>query len=86
MNKEDIAEILKDYLAQTLEISKEEISEEDNFFKIGVSSVQALKIINRMRKELEIEISPVAMFEYNCIAEIANYLYECIAEKEYKTS
>lgn len=84
MNNDYIVEILKGYLAQVLEVTKEEINENDNFFKIGVSSVQALKIINRMRKELEIEISPVAMFEYNSIAEISNYLYECIEEKERK--
>lgn len=48
------------------------------FFKLGVTSIQALKVINKMRKALEIEINPAAIFEYKCIAELAEYLESCL--------
>lgn len=49
--------------------------------KIGVSSVQALKIINRARKHLQVDISPVALFEYKTIAEFAAYLNESLLQE-----
>lgn len=46
---------------------------------MGVSSVQALKIINHLRKELSINVNPVALFEFNTVDDISAYLAEEIA-------
>ncbi len=78
MNKEEIIAFIKEEIAAVLNQNPDSIDEDVNFLKVGISSVQALKIINRIRKKLEIEINPVAMFEYKTIAELAGYLDECV--------
>ena len=77
---ESILKTMKEYVAEALGEDVSEIDENTSFFRIGISSVQALKIMNKLRKNLNIEVSPVAMFEYKCIAELAAYLYECKKE------
>lgn len=82
MNKEEIMDLIKEEIAAVLGQGAESIDENVNFLKIGVSSVQALKIINRIRRKLEVDINPVAMFEYKTIAEFAGYLSESMAQRE----
>lgn len=77
MSKEEIIEFIKAEIAAILNQEPDSIDEDVNFLKVGVSSVQALKIINRIRKKLEIDINPVAMFEYKTISDLAGYLSEC---------
>ncbi|MDQ0191712.1 acyl carrier protein [Paenibacillus wynnii] len=81
MNRDEIVELMKTEIAAILGQEPDDIDENVNFLKIGVSSIQALKIINRARKKLDIDISPVALFEYKTISEFAGYLSECLNEK-----
>jgi acyl carrier protein len=81
MEKKELIEFMKSLLATELACSEEEIDENVGFFKLGISSIQALKLVNKMRKKLQIDINPVAMFEYNSISELADYLYECSQEQ-----
>lgn len=74
MNQEEIIDVIKKEIALTLNQDPDDISEDVNFLRVGISSIQALKIINRVRKKLKIEINPVALFEYKTIAEFAGYL------------
>lgn len=78
MKREEITEYLKVTLSETMGCDVEDIDENTSFFKLGVTSIQALKVINKMRKALEIEINPAAIFEYKCIAELAEYLESCL--------
>ena len=82
MNKADIVQYIKSEIASILDKDINEIDEEMNFLKIGISSIQALKVINRMRRKLEVEISPVAMFEYKTIDEFAGFLSEQISRSQ----
>lgn len=81
MNTEEIIEGIKKEIADILKIDTDMIDDDENFLKIGISSVQALKIINKMRKKLGVDINPAAMFEYKTIAQFAGYLNECIEEE-----
>ena len=81
MNKEQLTEYLKNTLAEIMEIDGHEIDENSSFFKLGVTSIQALKVINKMRKTLNIEINPAAIFECKCISELAEYLENLTMEK-----
>lgn len=76
MDKEHIKTVLTKEIATELSMSPDEIDEQASFMKLGISSVQALKIINRLRKELDIDINPVALFEFKTIEDISNYLVE----------
>ncbi|GGH45670.1 acyl carrier protein [Paenibacillus silvae] len=82
MTREEIEGFMKSQIAAALNQEPEDIDEETNFLKIGISSVQALKIINRTRKHLQVDISPVALFEYKTITEFASYLHESLLQGE----
>lgn len=82
MTREEIEWFMKSQIAAALNQEPEDIDEETNFLKIGISSVQALKIINRTRKHLQVDISPVALFEYKTITEFASYLHESLLQGE----
>ena len=81
MTKQEIADYMQELMAEATGENKESIDENTNFFQIGISSIEALKIMNKLRKRLQVEISPVAMFEYKTIAEMSEYLYNCKEEE-----
>lgn len=76
MEKHEIKTVLIKEIAEELSIAPGEIEEDASFMKLGVSSVQALKIVNRLRKELYMDINPVALFEFKTVDEITEYLAE----------
>lgn len=78
MNKDYISEFIKTEIAAIINESVEDIDENANFLRLGVSSVQALKVINKLRKNLRVDINPVAMFEYKTISELSDYLVQCV--------
>lgn len=82
MDKNQIIAYMKELLAEAMGCEVDEVDEDASFFKLGISSIKALKVINMLRKKLNVEISPVAMFEYKCISDLAEYLYQCLQEEE----
>lgn len=74
MTKNEINQVVKESLGSILEIEPEEIDDDEDFFHLGVSSIQALKVVNILRKKLDIEINPVAMFEFQTVNDITEYL------------
>lgn len=82
MSKEEIIGFIKEEIGKTIQKEPATIDDHTNFMRIGVSSVQALKIINKMRKKLSIDINPVAMFEYKTIADFSGYLSECTVSQQ----
>lgn len=73
MTREEIVETIKNELATILNIEIDQVDEETNFLKIGLSSVQALKVINRLRKQFSVEINPAVIFEFKRVGDIADY-------------
>ncbi len=81
MSKEEVVAFIKEEIATLLDKRPEDIDDDTNFLKVGISSIQALKIINRARRKLGVDISPVAMFEYKTISEFGGYLSECMEQE-----
>ena len=78
MKKEQLIDCMKNDLAEIMNCEVDDIDENTSFFKLGVTSIQALKVINKMRRTLDVEINPAAIFEYKCIADLADYLLTLI--------
>ena len=74
MDQEYFKTILCREIAVELSMAPEEIDDQATFMRLGVSSVQALKIVNRLRKQLDIDINPVALFEFKTVDEFSGYL------------
>ena len=51
MNREQLIDYMKSALAETMAIDIDDIDENTSFFKLGVTSIQALKVINKMRRK-----------------------------------
>ena len=79
MNKETIKNVLINEISSELKIAPKNVDEYATFTRMGVSSVQALTLINHLRKELSIYGNPVALFEFNTVDDISAYLAEEIA-------
>jgi acyl carrier protein len=80
VNIEEIITYLKEEIALAINQSSDFIDQDLNFLRLGISSIQTLKIINKIKKKLGIDINPVAMFEYKTISEFAVYLKDCMNE------
>nr|WP_282081998.1 non-ribosomal peptide synthetase [Aquimarina algiphila] len=52
-------------------LSIEEIGVKDHFFELGGNSLDAIKVISKMRKELDLEIDIQILFQFNTIADLA---------------
>lgn len=76
MDQDHIKAVLTREIATELSVSPDEVDDQASFMRLGVSSVQALKIINRLRKELGIDVNPVALFEFKTVDDISAYLAE----------
>ena len=52
-------------------LGKENIGIEDNFFELGGHSILAIRIAAEIRKELEIDILPIAIYQLNTVVLLA---------------
>jgi thioesterase domain-containing protein/acyl carrier protein len=52
----------------------EQIGIEDNFFELGGTSISGMVFINRLQKQLQTHLYPIALFEAPTIADFASYL------------
>ena len=75
MNTNEIIDFLKKEIAIFLQKSPSSIDANINFLKVGISSINTLRILNKISKKLNIDINPVAMFEYTTIKTFSEYLY-----------
>lgn len=82
MYTDKIIKILKEEIALAINESIHAIDSNLAFLRLGISSIDSLKIINKVKRKLQIDIHPVAMFEYKTINDLANYLNQCMQEKE----
>jgi len=82
MSQEEIIMIIKSEMSVITKQDVDSIDEETNLLKIGISSIEALKLINRIKKKLNVDISPVALFEFKTISAFAGYLSECQEDAE----
>ena len=81
VNHAEMTRFLKAEIASAIHADINEIDEDVNFLKLGISSLQALKMINRIKQKLAIEINPVALLEYKTISAFSGYLVESLAQK-----
>jgi acyl carrier protein len=82
MTKEAILDVLKNEIGRVVQREADMIDDDEKLLEIGVSSIQAIKIINQVKKRLNVDINPVVIFEYNRIDRLAEYLVTLSAPAE----
>lgn len=64
-----IEAMLAGFWMEILDIGQ--VRRHDNFFHLGGSSILAVKLVGRIRRQLRIELTPRAIFEKKTLAAIA---------------
>ncbi|MFA0960202.1 amino acid adenylation domain-containing protein [Roseivirga sp. BDSF3-8] len=94
---DDSAYITKKYVAPSTKMEErlaaiwqdvlgmKKISVQDDFFRLGGNSLSAIKVISRIRKELDIQIDTRCLFEFNTINSLAFHIDFLTEQEEIKS-
>ncbi|MDQ5920713.1 MAG: hypothetical protein QG673_769 [Pseudomonadota bacterium] len=74
--KTKLEKTLCEIFAQILNITKDNVGIQDNFFKIGGNSILALKLIAKIRNKLNFKLKAVDIFTNNTVQSLTGYLYQ----------
>jgi len=74
MTNLEVLDVLKAEIGRVVQRDADSIDDDDKILEMGVSSIQAIKIINQVKRRLNVDINPVVIFEYNRINRLAEYL------------
>jgi acyl carrier protein len=76
MDIEQLMDLAKKRISEVVGLHPSEINEDESFLKMGIASIQAVKIINLMQKDLDMELNPAILFEYETLGELVDYFLE----------
>lgn len=76
MDKTKLMEVAKLKISDVVGFEPDEIDETEAFLNMGIASIQAVKIINLIQKELDVELEPTLLFEYETLVDLVDYLDE----------
>lgn len=76
MDIEQLMDLAKKRISEVVGLHPSEINEDVSFLKMGISSIQAVKIINLIQKDLDLELNPAILFEYETLSELVDYFIE----------
>ena len=60
--------------AETLGLPQDQVGIRDNFFRLGGNSILAIKLVNRLNKKLNNNVSVSVLFKQNTIEKLSRYL------------
>ncbi len=66
--REETIAILKKLISDETGISNDEIKETDTFFNLGLDSVSCIFLMDKLEKNLQIELNPIHFWDYPTIA------------------
>ncbi len=72
--KADILNVLKEQLAGQTGLSVPEIEDDATFYSLGLDSVSAVYLLDRLEKKLQIEMNPLFFWDYPTVAQLAEHL------------
>ncbi len=75
-NKEKINALEEQLLRIFKEVTNRDIDAEENFFQDGVNSLQIMQIVEKMKNELQVDITTTDLFNYTSIHNLKQYILE----------
>ncbi|MCI8669658.1 MAG: hypothetical protein HFI34_09090 [Lachnospiraceae bacterium] len=76
-NKDEEVSLIKtlcETLGEILYIQKEDISMDDSFLDMGMDSITELEMIKALNKKLNIKLTPMDLFAYDNVYDLADYI------------
>ncbi|MFT8314181.1 MAG: SDR family NAD(P)-dependent oxidoreductase [Clostridium sp.] len=74
LEAKEVKNTVYEVIGRQLEIPVEELDIGTNFLELGLDSVGAIKVIEKLSKELKVELYPTIIFEYQTPEALANHI------------
>ena len=69
-----LIQMLKSYIAEAVQTAPENVSETDSFYQLGLDSLSAVDVAQKIELHTGKVLHPTILFEYDTIAALAGYL------------
>lgn len=73
-SRTEILSILKEHIGKETGISLSEIDDNATFYSLGLDSISAVYILDRLEKRLNIEMNPIFFWDYPTVGLLADHL------------
>jgi len=74
MNRFEIEQIIKNCIAAEIDIKTSSIADDEEFFNLGVNSMQAIFILEKLELAFDISLDPILLWDYPTVSSLANYI------------
>jgi len=74
MTQEAVIGLLKDLISKETGISADEIQNTDSFYSLGLDSVSCIFLMDKLEKQLNIELNPIYFWDYPSLNAYAEFL------------
>jgi acyl carrier protein len=74
MTKAEILRKLKQVIAKETGLPVEEISDSSTFHSLGLDSISAVFVLDKLEKELTVELNPMFFWEYPTVELLAGHI------------
>ena len=81
LTQADLIKLFKEEIAQELSITVDEISVHETFLSIGLDSITAIFLLERLEKKLQIELNPIWFWDYPTINSFTQFLTSELSRK-----
>jgi len=78
----DIIILIKKLISKETGILMDEIKETDSFFNLGLDSVSCIFLMDKLEKELKVELNPIHFWDYPSIDTYADFLVQEYLSKD----
>jgi len=76
IDEQHILAWIRHQLGEHLEVSPSDLDPDESIFHLGIDSVWIMAFISDAEDEFDIEISPMKLWDYPTLKELAAYLFE----------
>ncbi|GER89941.1 hypothetical protein KDW_41030 [Dictyobacter vulcani] len=73
---DEVEDFLRQALAHRLNVPKEQIETDIGYYQMGLDSRRLLEVVQAIETRIGVSLSPILLFEYTTIAELATFLAE----------
>ncbi|MFJ9845110.1 amino acid adenylation domain-containing protein [Kitasatospora sp. NPDC101155] len=76
----DVVAVLRELVAARLGVPPAEVGSHTGYYQLGLTSASLVALVGELEDRFGIELSPIVVFEYTTIAELAAWLDERLAQ------
>ena len=74
MTRVELIQLMKEIISAETGIAVSEIQDTDSFFNLGLDSVSCIFLMDKLEKELHIELNPIHFWDYPSIDTYSDFL------------